>query len=77
MMRLWTITVAAIAAFLVHSLAGYFEESSALHERSNEVTHGPQSKLRRAPNTRIDGTWLSGELVKIKSQETPRSGLAE
>ena len=68
MTRVWTIMIAAVAAFLVHSLAGYFQESSELHERSNEVTSGPQSKVRRATNTRIDGTWLSGELAKIKSE---------
>ncbi len=70
MTRVWTIAVAAIAAFLVHSMEGYFQESSALHERSSEFTNGARSKVRRAPNTRIDGTWLSGELVKIKTEET-------
>jgi hypothetical protein len=73
MTRVWTIVVAAVTAFLVHSLAGYVEDSSALHERSRDVIGTAEANARRISSTRIDGTWLSAELPKIKSSAVSES----
>ena len=74
MMRVWAISVAVIAAFLVHSMAGYVQESSALHELSKDTFSPSQSKPRRVASTRIDGTWLTAELPKLKSEASTAAG---
>jgi hypothetical protein len=65
-MKLWTLSMIAVAVYLTYSVTQYCRESTALHAKAIATERIPDAKQTRPARKPIDKAWLSRELAMRK-----------